>query len=266
MQACRFGIILLLLATGCAATPANPSFLVTGTLAHHAIAQMQADPRCLSRPLVVIGGYLDPGIASSYEKSFFQRVSNHSKIIPVSLGSCETFAQCRQKIISAVDKACPTADPIWTRQVDVVGVSLGGLAARYAAAPSCDPTHPRRLRVFRLFSISSPHTGATLAQSAGFTWFHREMQPGSEFLRKLAALDSTAGYLIFPYTLLHDNVVGENYAAPPGMRVYWLANDSILPSHPIAFADQRILADIARRLRNETPFSHEPPAPLPVVR
>ena len=266
--AVRHSFIYVLLsvgALGCAAAPVNPSFPVTTAQAQGAIRQMRADPRRLDRPLVLIGGYLNPGIAPIYDDLFFQGVSNRSVIIPVSLGGCESFAACRKHIIAAVDAACPSADPNWTSEVDVVGVSLGGLAARYAAAPSADPAHPRRLRISRLFSISSPHSGSKLAQEAGFTQFHLEMRPGSQFLRELAASDAQASYRIYPYTLLGDDIVGEMYAAPPGMTPYWLASDAGL-SHPNAMADERILADIARRLRDEPPFSHEPPAPLPVGR
>ena len=244
--------------------PVNPSFPVTETQARQAIAQMRSEPRTLRRPVVLIGGFLDPAVASNFEKSFFQSVSERAVLIPVSIGFCNSFAECREKVIAAVDAACPDNDPKWTTEVDVVGVSLGGLVARYAAAPSLDPGHPRRLRIARLFSISSPQSGAKLAETAGFTEFHREIKPGSEFLRKLAASDAQASYQIYAYTHLNDDIVGEAYSAPPGMTPYWLASDSVLLSHANAMADDRILADIARRLRGEEPFSHPPAAPLPL--
>ncbi len=221
------------------------------------------DRRELQRPLVLIGGFADPAVAANNEQWFFSGVSRHAVLIPVSIGFCNSFAECREKVIAAVDAACPSNDRVWTSEVDVVGVSLGGLVARYAAAPSPDPAHPRRLRIFRLFSISSPQSGAKLAKTAGFTEFHREIQPGSKFLSALAASDATANYRIYPYTLLNDDIVGETNAAPPGMTPYWLASDSVFLSHSNAMADDRILADIARRLRGERPFTTYPPAPLP---
>jgi pimeloyl-ACP methyl ester carboxylesterase len=257
------GFLMTLGAWGCAAAPVNPSFPLTTAEAHRAIAQMRANRRELQRPLVLIGGFADPAVAANYEEWFFGGVSKHAVLIPVSIGFCNSFAECREKVIAAVDAACPDGDPKWTAEVDVVGVSLGGLVARYAAAPSLDPAHPRRLRIARLFSISSPQSGAKLAETAGFTEFHREIRPGSEFLRSLAASDAQASYQIYPYTHLNDDIVGEVYSAPPGMTPYWLASDSVLLSHSNAMADDRILADIARRLRDEKPFSTYPPAPLP---
>jgi hypothetical protein len=256
-------MLLLFAAWGCATGPVNPSFNITEGQAKTAIAVMRTDRRELQRPLVLIGGFADPAVAANYEQWFFSGVSRHAVLIPISIGFCNSFAECREKVIAAVDAACPSDDRVWTSEVDVVGVSLGGLVARFAAAPSPDPGHPRRLRIFRLFSISSPQSGAKLAESAGFLEFHREIRPGSKFLSALAASDATANYRIYPYTLLNDDIVGETNAAPPGMTPYWLASDSVLVSHSNAMADDRILADIARRLRDERPFTTYPPAPLP---
>ena len=261
----KLALTLLLLA-GCSTTPVNPSFPITQSQADQAIAEMRADPRPLPHPVLLVGGFLDPEVVPTYQKFFFKSVSSDAKLIPVSVGFCTSFAQCREKVIDAVDAACPNSDPKWTTEVDVVGASLGGLVARYAAAPSLDPTHPRRLKIARLFSISSPQAGAELAQDAAITDFHREIRPGSEFLRQLASSDASATYKIYPYVLLNDAIINDAYAAPPGMTAFWLPNDSPFPSHPAAMVDDRILADIARRLRDETPFSHDPPAPLPVVR
>jgi hypothetical protein len=262
MSTARIGVLLLLLA-GCSATPVNPSFPVTDKQAQHAIDQMRADPRPLQRPVLLVGGYMDPNVVPTYQKLFFEKVSSNALLIPVSVGFCNSFGDCRDKVIEAVDQACPNHDPVWTSEVDVVGVSLGGLVARYAAAPSPDPTHPRRLRIARLFCIGSPQSGAKFAENGAVTEFDRQLRPGSYFLKEVASADAKANYKIYPYVLLNDDIIGAAYAAPPGERALWLANDSILPPHPAAMVDDRILADIALRLRDEPPFSHEPAAPLP---
>jgi hypothetical protein len=262
----RFWMFLLLTGAlaGCAAEPTNPSFPITSAQAHQAVEQMRADPRPLRRPVLLIGGFLDPHIVPTLYRSFFASVTIDAKLIPVSIGFCNSFAECRQKVIAAVDTACPSTDPIWTTEVDVVGASLGGLVARYAAAPSPDPAHPRRLRIARLFSISSPQSGSALAESFAMTDFHREIRPHSAFLDKLATQDAEAGYILYPYVLLNDWIIDDRCAAPPGTFAFWLANDSLLPSHYTAMFDDRILADIARRLRDEPPFSDFPATPLPV--
>jgi hypothetical protein len=257
---------ILALLTACAANPANPSFPVTSDQAHSAIEHMQKYPEQLQRPLVIVGGFMDPGVAPPIFAHYFAGISSDATIIPVSIGLCGSFDECRDTVISAVDKACPSSDPQWTSEVDVVGISLGGLVARYAAAPprpDSTSTSTRRLKIARLFTISSPHSGATLAQAIGFTDFQKDMQPGSDFLTYLANTDPLATYDLFPYVHLDDEIVGDRFAAPPGENPYWLPNIAPLPPHMGAVLDERILADISRRLRSERPFTIPPAGPLP---
>jgi len=257
-------LVTCCLLSACTAQPQNPSFPVTLDQANHAVSDMRADPQPLPRPLVIIGGFMDPNVSPPLFKSYFSHITTADVIIiPVSVGLCGSFEQCRRKVIEAVDAACPSTDPNWTAQVDVVGASLGGLVARYAAAPSADASKPRRLHIVRLFTISSPHSGATLAQHFGFSDYHRDMRPGSAFLQSLAKSDATASYELYPYVHLHDELVGEQYAAPPGTTPFWLPNSPLMPAHGSAMVDPRILGDISRRLRNEEPLTIPPPAPLP---
>jgi len=249
--------------TACAARPTNPSFPLTFSDAGKAVDEMRAEPRPLSRPLVIIGGFGDPNVSPPLFKNFFQTISRDSQIITVSVCFCQSFNECRQKVIEAVDKAWPTTDPDFTAEVDVVGACLGGLVARHAAAPSDDPAHPRRLKISRLFSISSPHTGATLARLVSLTSYHRDMRPNSAFLNKLAQHDAKATYELYPYVRLHDEIVGARHAAPPGVDPIWLPNPPLTMAHFGAMIDVRILADIARRLRGEEPFAQFPATPLP---
>jgi hypothetical protein len=254
------GVIATL--TGCAA-PTNPSFPITTDQTHIAVQAMRDNRAKLSRPLVVIGGYMDPDISPLFLTDFFDGVTRDSKIISVSLCWCGNMEDCRQTIIDAVDRACPNSDPRWTTEVDVVGASLGGLAARYAAADSLDPHHARRLKIARLFSISSPHAGAKMAKLSPIPGFNRQLQQGSSFLEYLQTQDATAQYQLIPYVHLNDEIVGDRLAAPPGKTAYWLSNDSILPPHTAAIFDERILADISRRLRYEQPFTSPNTTPLP---
>jgi pimeloyl-ACP methyl ester carboxylesterase len=224
---------------------------------------IRAEKRPLDRPLIIVGGFLNPNFSTMYFATYFQRITCDSRVIPVSLGTCTSFEECRQRIIAAVDQTCPNDDPNWTASVDVIGLSLGGLAARYAAAPSRDATHARRLRIARLFTISSPHTGATLAATISLIQFHRDMRPGSEFLQWVASADTSAAYELYPYVHLNDDIVGEHNAAPPGVNPWWLPNSPPISPHLSAMLDERILADISRRLRNEQPFTRAPAQALP---
>jgi hypothetical protein len=258
-------ITFLLATIGCAANqPTNPSFPVDADQAQRALAYMSSHPHRLERPLLIVGGFMDPNVSPPLYKWQFHRLTNDDRIATASIGLCGSFDQCRAALIDAVDRAFPSDDPDFTTEVDVIGASLGGLAARYAAAPSVDPVKPhRRLRIARLFSIASPHAGATLAASFGFTQYHRDMKPGSEFLQRLAGNDQAAAYEVYPYVLLGDGIVGDQYAAPPHQSPIWLPTPPLQLAHVAAMSDPRILADIAKRLRGEHPFSTTPTSPLP---
>ena len=254
----------MLLLAACAAKPINPSFPTTFADAKLAIGEMRAAPVLLRRPLVIIGGIMDPNVSPPLYRMWFERVTRESHVITVSVGWCGSFDACRRKVIDAVEKEYPSNDPGWTTEVDVVGASLGGLVARFAAAPSNDASNPRRLRIARLFSISSPHSGAILARYVALIQLHRDLQPGSTFLKTVARFDAEAEYELYPYVRLNDQIVGERFSAPPGVTPLWLPNPRWMPSHLGAMCDERILADIARRLRGETPLSHAPAkTPLP---
>jgi hypothetical protein len=311
MNASRFPVLLVplaaaLLALGCAKQPPNPSFNVSNDDAKAALREMSRDAKPLPRPLVVLGGLQDPGIAVSVLCDDFRRLSGDDpRVIGVSFFFGGNFDNCRKRVIDAVDEAFPSDDPVWTTEVDVVAVSMGGLVARYAAvAPASekagasaasdqtttatraetettnapDGAPARRLRIARLFTISSPHRGAALAYLPTLNPLQIDMRAGSKFLRRLDACDGLAvtdadaslahtrpatGYELIPYVRLNDMIVGESNAAPTGWTPRWVPAEPFQDSHLFAIADPRIVADIARRLRGEPPLTTDPPAPLP---
>jgi hypothetical protein len=290
--------VAVLVATGCAAHAPNPSFNVSNNAAREALREMRDDAKRLPRPLVVLGGLDDPGVATTVLTDDFREISGDDpRVIGVSFFFCGSFDGCRKRVIDAVDKAFPSDDPVWTTEVDVVAVSMGGLVARYAAAEPTPPPAPnqadssdegaasqpsaatgtraRRLRIARLFTISSPHRGAALAFLPTFNQLQIDMRAGSKFLRRLDACDAmtleansaqtrpAGGYELIPYVRLDDMIVGERNAAPEGWTPWWVPAVPLQDSHMFAIADARIVADIARRLRGEPPLTTEPPAPLP---
>ena len=264
-----------LLSLACAGGPDNPSFPLSVDRAGLALKEMAKEPKPLPRPVVIVGGYLDPGIAPAALKSRLQPLLADKRILTVPLPFCATFDDCREDILAAVERAYPCDDPNWTAEVDVIGISMGGLAARHAAAPlargkSSNGRHSKRLRIARLFTLSTPHRGAYLA---GMPTFHKlllEMRHGSQFLSALdAAIEAKAAredasYPIYPYVRRHDGWIGESNAAPPGWAAaWWVPNQPFQDAHIGCCTDPRIVADVARRLRGETPFTLDPPAPLP---
>jgi hypothetical protein len=96
---------------------------------------MQADPRPLSRPVIVLGGIYDPGFVAEHVAHELREIAApDSRIISLTFFEIHTFDHCAQKLVDAVDHEFPTDDPQQTVEVDVVGFSMGGLVARWAAA------------------------------------------------------------------------------------------------------------------------------------
>jgi hypothetical protein len=270
--------MLLLFATlgvGCASPKGNSSFAVSTSDAQRVLHDMRGDPKPLSRPLVVLAGFFDPGVASGHLRKAFKELTGDDRVIGVSFLFCGDFDDCRRQVIAAVDKAFPSDDPEWTTEVDVVGVSMGGLVGRYAAAP-VQPAAPspkgagdgekpqqRRLRVARLFTIGTPHRGASLATLPTLSRLQLDMRAGSEFLRRLDDAGAAAEYEVYPYVRLGDVIVGAANAAPQGRDPWWVPGEPLQDSHMMAMMDARIIADVARRLRGEAPLTTHPPQPLP---
>src|SRR4051794_24053653 len=243
---------------------------------------MSADPRPLDRPLVILAGIGDPGIGPMLLERRLREVvqvdddEGDPRTLQVSYAFHTSFEGCRRTVVDAVERAFPCDDPDQTTEVDVIGISLGGTVARYAAlgppkSSDTSPQHPddaphahKRLRIARLFTISAPHIGALQADHTPSIFpLYGELRTGSPFMTKLGESSASTHYSICPYVRLGDKTVGVENAAPKGQIPHWLPNLPFEIAHGQAWTDPRILADIARRLRNEPPLAADPPAPLP---
>jgi len=214
-----------------------------------------------ARPLILIGGIRDTGPGIEAFKQTLAKVLDPKTILAVTLVDCTTFDSCRETLIDTVNQRFPTNDPQWTVPVDVVAISMGGLVARHAAA---ELGTKRRLKIKRLFTVSTPHRGALLVnQFFGLGPLHRDMKSDSSFLKMLDAHLVNASYKILPYTRLSDGVVGAANTAPPGQTPFWVSAQFLQPSHYFARRDAQILADIMSRLRSEPPIFTTPSPPLP---
>jgi hypothetical protein len=240
---------------------ANPSFALEVPAAKAALDEMHAHPKPLVRPVVVIGGIYDPGFQSSSMAAEVRKIAgDDAPVLHITCALDGTFDRCAQRIIADVNKAWPSVDPQNTVEVDVIGFSMGGLVARYAASEDSAEKLGCRLHVNRLFTVSSPHQGASLAVVPTFDQRVIDMRCDSDFLARLNA--EPIAYQLIPYARLGDKVVGEENAAPPGQVAWWLPKQG-LASHMMAAHDPRILADIARRLRDEAAYTTEPRTPIP---
>src|SRR5690349_2954755 len=70
---------------GCAGDPVNPSFPTKLEAAKHDLKRIEAAPKPLDRPLVVVGGYLDPGIAASWLRWEFSTLTSDQRILSIEL-------------------------------------------------------------------------------------------------------------------------------------------------------------------------------------
>jgi pimeloyl-ACP methyl ester carboxylesterase len=257
---------------GCAAEPVNPSFDLSLHEAHEHLARMADAPVELDRPVVLLSGWREPGFVTMHLGPELVRSTGDARVVSVTFFEARTFEQCRERVIEAVQAAFPSDDPEWTEPVDVVAVSMGGLVARYAALPMDERIElagedagddVRRLRIARLFTISTPHRGAAMADWAPWDTLAQEMRPDSPLLQTLDAALERADYTVYPYVRLDDRMVGESNAAPPGQTPWWVATSGMALGHMGAPRDPRLLADIVARLRNEQPFTTDPPVPVP---
>lgn len=262
-RAAMVGVVVWFVAAGCGGPQVvNPSFPTTMEWAERDLARMAQDPQPLERPLVVIGGFVDPGFAAVALHDQMARCTGDHRIATISLFECMNFEECCRKIVGVVGRAFPSDDPRQTSEVDVIGYSMGGLAARLAAEGGPSGSIAPRLRIHRLFTIDAPNQGA--ARAAQMPVLHplqREMRPGSAVLVALNA--RPPGYPVFAYVRLNDQPIGVPNAGVAGCPLWWVATPPFSNPHMGASQDPRILADIARRLRGQTPLASVPPAELP---
>jgi hypothetical protein len=254
------GIFLLgVLLTGCA-VPSNPSFPLTRRQARLDLDAMARNPKRAARPVLFLGAYMDAGYATAELRTQLGRVISDDRFLTVTFLDCRSFDECRERLIEKVEREFPSHDPLRTIEVDAVGTSMGGLVGRHAAQPS---TSDKQLRVVRLFTIATPHRGAMLGTNMYIDPLARRMRSGSSFIEQLNRPANQGRYQLIPYVWTNDNIVGAGNAAPPGMTPWWLPPVALQAPHMGPMHDPRVIADIARRLRGEKPYTVGPPAPLP---
>jgi pimeloyl-ACP methyl ester carboxylesterase len=251
-------IAALLALPGCLTTHSapNPSFPISRDEAESDFRRMAALPVRLDRPLIVISGIGDPAISGTAILRRIEPVVD-GRVIGIDFFSEATFDGARQKLLREAAAQLAT-DLDHLPEVDVIAFSMGGLVARDAAIPD---RAGRRLPIARLFTICTPHEGARLAAIPIGTPQSDDMTPTSDFILRIRA--ARREYDLICYCRLDDVTVGEEFCAPEGTPLWWVPTPIGEWAHMQAFFDPRIVVDIARRIRGETPFSTLPAAPLP---
>ncbi len=211
--------------------------------------RMADQPKALTRPVVVLSGWRSASVVSKMLASRLQTLTGagEADIVPYWFTKANTFDEAAQGLIERVDDAWPSDDDT-TVEVDAVGFSMGGLVVEHAAT-----WNKRQLRVKRLFTVVTPHRGASLAKWIALDPAAKNMKPGSEFLEELESLASEAIEERVCYGRLRDWWVGATNTAPHGHDPIWVPTPWWTLGHMRASGDPRIVVDIAKRLRGEDP-------------
>lgn len=265
MNLVKWAILSLIVAssTGCAGIwQTNPAFSLTSAQATAEWERMEANPAELERPLVLLGGWRQPPPVLWTLSSRMQKLTgaDESQVLAISYlfgGSIEEIAQ---SISRQIDEKWPGDRANETIEVDIVGFSMGGIVARLAAKRLGPGRGAKRVKINRLFTISSPHKGAKSAWMAALDPAAYQMRAGSRLMRSLDGELKNGDFELVCYAHLNDLVVGATNTAPDGMQPIWLPG-TLVASHFTSVSDKRILVDIARRLRGEEPFAQPGPPP-----
>lgn len=265
-------LVVCLHGAGCAAHSFAPSFKLPVDRAEADIERMRETPVLIERPIVVLGGYMDPGGVVWRWVDRLQEITRGAPIIGVPFGDAEDFDDARAQVMEKVAEKLRqrrgsggSEEAGAAPEVDVIAFSMGGLVARYAATPGEGDSSeegegaPDHLHIHRLFTISTPHKGAQLAAMPSVNPLHLAMRSGSDFLRALnRSLEDEVIDRLYAYVRIGDMIVGVRNAAPEGVTPWRVSGRPFEPAHLTAHRDPRIVADICRRIRYEPPLTDSP--------
>lgn len=250
----------------------NPNFACDAATVENERRRMRADPRPLGRPVVVLAGWRSfrlPafGLADKLAPLTSGRRTDFIAIAYPWAGSVEAAAGHARRVLTETFQAAGAGqqgpDPVAPVEVDVVGISMGGLVGRLLEVRSA-LADPGPVRIRRLFTIATPHGGARLADRIALDRAARSMRAGSTLLRDLEAGTAESRYELICYAQLRDWWVGATRSSPAAGTMHWIDAESPMDralSHFTSFRRWPIVLDIARRLRGESPLAGVPSRP-----
>ena len=237
----------------------NASLPLTRGQAAEVLNGMEKERVSLERPVLVLSGFLDPGLAALSIEDGLEEVVKGGPVVVISFATESDFEGARETLIRELEEVLPSGESDETVEVDVIGHSMGGLIARYAAMPKEDA---KRLKICRLFTLATPHRGAAFGGGAlPINDLAADMGEGAEFIDQVNA--ASRDYALLPYVMLGDQVVGAENSAPPSEHPWWVDRRWFSVPHFAVVEDDRIRADIFARLRGDDAFATEPRADLP---
>lgn len=240
---------------------ADPSFPLTRGQVEEEHARLGRSPAGLCRPVVILNGYHTPPQVAWWARLQLCRLTSQKAedFLTVSYTAETLIERAAERAIAAVERRWPSGGGgvgDGTIEVDVVGISMGGLVARFAALEAERRSHPlrsytpgkTRLRIANLYTFATPHQGSLRAALMAPDAAARDMKPTSRFLEVLNGVER--GYPVVSYTQRRDGLIAPAAAAPKGETAI-VGSGSRMMSHFTAVHNPWFLADLARRLRSE---------------
>lgn len=241
----------------------NPELVCTLDEARAELSRMARDRRPLARPILVLGAYhaWPPVVWAMVRKLRRLTGAGENEIVGVSYQWETSLRAASEKGVKRAVDAWGLAPGGTTQQIDVVGLSMGGLIARMVSSGDNEalglPPDLPRLDAKRIFTFGSPMQGSRRAMRIRPDQAARDMRPGSAIIERI---QSARGPEIISYGQLRDQVVGATRTAPRGMEPIW-SSGTLLMSHFTTPHNPWFLADMARRLRGEEPLLSADRAP-----
>src|SRR5678816_3653352 len=90
-------------AVGCTKPPVNPSFSISESDARHALDGMSRQRKPLDRPIVILGGYHDPGLGPAVFRARLHGIVDDDRIVSVAYPFSGSFEECRRDVIDALE-------------------------------------------------------------------------------------------------------------------------------------------------------------------
>lgn len=257
LAVCAVMAAAMTLGSGCVHGTSNPRYPEPAAEASLGLSRYAQSPWVPQRPILVLGGYMDPGFASgTLERALRNACGPDTKIVAVSFGDCTSMAQCRDRVMAAT-RPLRAAWP--NCAFDVVANSMGGLVARYSALSADEiagcglpsPAQAGMLRINHLYTICTPHLGALMAEGPLGSQMTKDMRAGSRFLSCLDSALPSAPYELTCFAREGDGIVGADRSAPAGIEPIQFDTPPFELAHVDAHRDPRILLVIVRSLRGE---------------
>lgn len=225
--------------------------------------QMHMQPKQLARPVVVFNGYRGWWGPASTVRDGLRKATGSNDIVFVSYGNRGT-----------IEHACADARRVIARHLgadyasgamsfDAVGISMGGLIARVLSTRGATDDDEALLRTLRggaclhiatLFTLATPHRGATMAKRIAPDPAAKAMVPGSPMLQALEAARThpmgTHAPALVCFGQSRDAMVGLGNTAPKSARSI-RARGPRVGSHFTSARNPVFWMHIARALRGE---------------